>query len=108
MMIDMREYYRQWKQIPYEKSPPGLSRKIIERSGILKKSRTADYRSEVEWRVYLCANLAVVVLLVLMIGINLFKTDLSGQQRLTINTINIAQNTSHSLEAIVLTKGDEL
>lgn len=108
-MLDEREYFRQWKQIPYEKCPPDVSRKVIQKSGILCHGRSVSSQYNWKWKAYLCADLAIILLITLLVGVDLHKSDLSGQKRLAANTVTLAQKTSHSLQAIILTKeGDEL
>ncbi len=101
-MMNEREYYKQWKKVPREIPPPGIRQKVVQKSGILNKHDQAkfNYRKPA----YLCANLVMVLLIVMLIGFDLHTSDKQGQERLTINVINLAQKASLGLQVTIFEK----
>ncbi len=97
--MNKHTYFQQWKKVPLKSAPPGLSQKVIATSGILNKSRSA--RSNYNGRAFLCANLIMLTLILVLIGFDLHKSDKQAQERLTSNTIRLAQKASLSLQANV-------
>lgn len=101
-MINEREYFKRWRQVPSEKCPLDISKKVVQKSGIL--NNPTPVRTRYSQRAYLCANLALVLLILLLIGSDLHGSDHQGQKRLAANTISLAQKASLSLQTAVFEK----
>jgi len=101
--MNEHEYFQQWQKVPPESAPPGLCQKVIATSGILNKPRSA--RSNYNGRAFLCANLVMLTLILMLIGFDLQKSDQQAQEQLTTNTIRLAQKASLSLQANIFDKG---
>jgi len=101
-MMNKREYYQQWKKVPHETSPSDISQKVVQKSGILNNHSQA--RTNYSKPAYLCANLTIVLVIVMLIGFDLHTSDKQGQERLTTNVLNLAQRASLSLQTTIFEK----
>lgn len=101
-MMNEHEYYKLWKTVPRESSPPELCGKIIQSSGILNQDKQRRSRSCELF--YVFANLAMVLMIILMIGFNVEQADDQSQQRLTRNVICLAEKASFQLQTILIEK----
>lgn len=97
--MNKREYYRLWRSIPRVSAPPNLCGEVVKKSGILNQAPAPGkfYKS-----VYILANLAMVVVIMLLIGFDLHTSDPHSQGRFSSNVIKLAQKASLSLQPILM------
>lgn len=80
-------------------APPDLCGEVIKKSGILHQ---APAPSRFNKPVYILANLAMVLVIMLLIGFDLLKPDPRSQEQLSTNVIKLAQKASLSLQPILM------
>lgn len=100
-MMHKQEYYRLWRSVPGAPAPPDLCEEVIKKSGILNQ---APAPGKLNKPVYILANLAMVLVIMLLIGFDLQEPHPHSQERFSTNVIELAQKASLRLQPILMEK----
>ncbi|MEN6489196.1 MAG: hypothetical protein ABFD66_10040 [Smithella sp.] len=95
-MINRHNYRKRWNNVPMEKCPAGLCRKVVRESGILNRESMNPRPGSHHF--YTLGSITMTLLLLLMVGTNLRTSDMNSRERFTLNTVSIFQEMSAGMQ----------